>query len=845
MTYKKEKNLLGQRDTYNKCYSAFRGVDFSNDHTQVDENRFAYAVNMYKDYQTGEGQAIETIPGFRIGIEFPERNNIFGIHCFEYKVNEKKKKEVLVHYYDKLYWWINYPSSVFPSKNQNKMSFTATLKAGVKDDSVDGLYHYTIELPSVPSSIMVMVDGVTISDEIFSLKGNVLTLSSSSYSSGDVVEVDYIEAIYSQASVLFNGMNMAKSTSFVFNNKLYIIDGKNYLVYDGETVKSVEGYIPTTYRYIIPAGENADNGKEYEQRNLLSILFKNTFVPDGVTTEFYLSEKELMQIYEVRLAGEKIPYSFDRALGKVVFGEAPKKPEEMGLPEGTDCLEITASKEITSLQGVNEPISSIDLIRKCTIATVFDNRVFLSGNPACPNHIFFCSNNNKTGYIDPSYWGILNYKQDGVGISKITGMIPVADTLMVLKEDSSQEGCVFYHTRRESNNDIYPVDYPSTQGLNGIGCLGACTNFLDDPVFVSHLGLEAIGQLSARYERAIEHRSSMVDAKLVNSDLANAVLEEWNGYLLLLVDGKIFMADSRQKYTDNIGNIQYEWYYLEDIGIYENQYPEFKYTESLYYDELLGKTVTVDGTEYPLVLADEVYNEYEAVYEDLRGTVANSPGVEGNPLENVLNTIITLDIDGETKDISVDYIIKDNKALLCSKSGSLIGGQFKKATILKVIDGNILFGTENGYVCIFNFDKRDSFGVIGSEWYSFNNRTIFCGCATKMDCCGIPHLTKNTVKKSTVIKTKAFRASAAKVKVRTNKNPYKQIGRINNTVFDFSNVDFSDLSFNTTDQTLFAIKEKEKQWIEKQYFVYSDEYLKPFALYYIAYRYNIVGRFKG
>lgn len=109
---------------------------------------------------------------------------------------------------------------------------------------------------------------------------------------------------------------------------------------------------------------------------------------------------------------------------------------------------------------------------------------------------------------------------------------------------------------------------------------------------------------------------------------------------------------------------------------------------------------------------------------------------------------------------------------------------------------------------------------------------------------GLPHLTKTTIKRSTVIKTKSFKSSTAKVKVRTNKKPYEQIARINSMLFSFEDIDFSDFTFNTTEQSLFAVKEKEKQWVEKQYYIYSDEYLKPFALYYISFRYRVAGRYK-
>lgn len=851
MTYKKEKNLLGKRDVYNKCYSNFRGVDFSNDHTQVADNRFAYAVNMYKDYHAGEGQAIETIPGFRIGMEYSGK--VFGIHTFKYKDGEESKTKILVHFGKQLIHWINYPRPLQPLASAEKGIFKTLIENGVQDSAVASLYHYNIKLPVTPETITVYrEDGSLVDSSTYTFEGDLLTLSGSTYKEREIITIYYIvESLKSSHFVLLEEnrdfMNEAKSTSFIFNNKLYILDGENFLVYDGESLNKVEdfAYIPTTFRFIVPSGENADNGIEYEQRNLLQSKFKNTFVTDGTTTEYFLNEKNIDSIVSISNGEEEITsYTVDLAQGKITFKEAPKSPLDLGLKEGTDCLVIVASKSVNNIQGLSELADARNLIRKCTIAAVFDNRIFLSGNPECPNHMFFCSNNNLTGYIDPSYWGILNYKQDGVGSSKITGMISVADTLMVLKEDSSQEGCVFYHTRRDLNSDVYPVDYPSTQGLNGVGCLGACVNFLDDPVFVSRLGLEAIGQLSARYERAIEHRSSLVDAKLVNLDLKNSVLEEWNGYLLLLVDGKIFMADSRQKYTDNIGNIQYDWYFLDDIGVYKDQYQEYTYVSQIY-EDILGKTVIVDGKEYPIALADAVYNPVEAKFEDLRGNTANSPNEAGASLITLHNSVVQAEVNSQIVDFYISYVIKDDKALLCESAGNFIGGVFKKAITLKAIDGNLLFGTESGYVCIFNFDKRDSLGKIDSEWYSFNKRTIYSGCATKMDCCGIPHLTKNTVKKSTVIKTKSIRSSAAKIKVRTNKDPYKQIARINSNTFDFSMVDFSDLSFNTEDQSLFSVKEKEKQWVEKQYFIYSDEYLRPFALFYIAYRYNIIGRYKG
>lgn len=821
MAYKKEKNLLGNRAAYNKYYGDFRGVDFSNDHTQVNEQRFAYAVNVYKDYQSGEGQAIETIPGFRHLLN--KRNaQIYGIHSL---ITQSGERKVLIHAGTDLYEWYQFPGSV-----ESFYTHYAQIDDGIPNSDDPNLTDYTITLPTPVVSLKVQrQNGIRILDELISINetGNVLTVTSSELYPNEILTIKYTEAYLSPS---IKTMNKHKSTSFVFNNKIYILDGKSFIVYDGKVLKDVSNiaYVPTTYINRLPSG----GGKEYEQANFISPYFRNTFVADGESMEYQLSEGDIDGISSITVNGEIIDLetvSVDSTTGVITFAEAPSTPESAGYPEGEATVEIVVEKA-----------RKIENITGCTISAIFDNRVFLSGNPAHPNHIFWCGINNKTGYVDPTYWGLVNFQQDGVDNAPITGMIPIANTLAVLKSDTQQDGSVFYHTRQETSKDAVPVVYPSVRSSNGIGCLGACANFLDDPVYISRLGL-----VSARNSRAIEHRSSLIDGKLVSLDLKNAVMEEWNGYLVLLVDGKIFLADSRQRYTHPSGVKQYEWYYLEDIGCYDGQYLEYRYSEYLY-EELIGKTITDNGTDYQLELANAVYNENTGDYDDLRGQTVNPSNEDGSSNLNVHSSYVGVVIDGIEQSVKVYYIIKDGKALSCDTKENYIGGTFKKANYIKVIDDNLFFGTENGDVCMFNFDKRDSkTGMIDPHWYSFNGRTIFSGCATKMDCCGIPHLTKNTVKKSTVIKTKSFRDSAAKIKVRTNKKPYNQIARINNSVFSFDSIDFENLTFNTEEKTLFAIKEKEKQWVEKQYFIYTDEFRKPFALYYISYRYTIIGRLKN
>ena len=864
---KEKKNLIFDADQYNAYYGNFRGVDFSNDHTQVNRQRFAYLVNMYKDYQSAQGQAIETIPGFRAVANFREDAPVYGIHEYTFRRQNKNYPIVLFHVGTKLYVWRKgtYPEGV----NVEKSTVITLPKPGV-DSS--GLNVFTIAFTDSSDKEAVYgiykLDGTAI--EVWDFSPYTLTIKSGGLFEGDMVRVVYAENEWKNANILFTEMNEQNSVSFTFNNKIYIIDGKNFLVYDGRTAKcdSVlkDAYVPLTYRYIVP-GTTAisDAGKEYEQRNILQPKFRHTYVADGVTTEYYLNENELEEICEVKVYGEVVTeYTPDLEEGKIVFTVAPKKPETVGFPEGHDGVEITAKKTLKA-EMLGGLLDISNLITQCSLACVFDQRVFLSGNPSYPGHVYYCENNSTTGHIDPTYFGALDYFSCGVGPVPITGMLPVSNSLLVLKGDTKQDGSIYYVNPYRTGEDLIAKTYTQVAGLSGIGCVGACINFFDDPVFVSRLGLEAVGQLSTRNERAIEHRSSLIDAKLTGLDLSKAQLEEWNGYLVLLAEGKIFLADSRQRFTHESGVMQYEWYYLEDIGKYNYQYTEYIYASKMP-SELDGKTVRVcpdckksernctceENTnrfiDVPLVLAESVYDIDVYEINDLTGTTANYLNL------TIQDDSVQFEFEGKEYSEQVFFVVSEAydpgtheslglRAYYCETNENQIGGTFCPPTVIKAMNNTLYFGA-SGTVFAFNFDKRSENGDIPPQYYTFNGRTIFSGCATKMDNCDIPHLTKSTIKKSTVVKTKTLSSSAIKIKVRTNKKPYEQIARVNTGLFSFDGMDFSDLSFNTQDHGISTIKEKEKKWVEKQYFIYSDEFMKPFALYNLSYRYKISGRYK-
>ncbi len=347
--------------------------------------------------------------------------------------------------------------------------------------------------------------------------------------------------LYDNHEEIFTGMNLIRSQSFIFNNIFYIKDGLNYLEYDGETIKEVVGTIPTT-----SIGNANGDGSTYQDVNLLTGLRKNLRIGDGETTIFKLDTENIDSDYVVTAVIDGITYtqgidlSVNVTKGEVTFNSPPPSP----LTDGQHNVEILFRKTV---QGYR------DRINKCTMLTIFDNRVFFSGNQDYPNAIFHSS------LEDPRYVSDLDYYNEGLDLTPVKSMIAGNNALWVLKEPSQSNTTVFYHN--PIIDSTYGKIYPSTHSSISTGCVASGINFNDDIVFFSDRGMEAIsGDITT--EQLLAHRSSMVDGKLLQeSNYKNMMLEEWEGYLLVIIDNKVYLADSRQKYQ-NV-DVEYEWYYWE------------------------------------------------------------------------------------------------------------------------------------------------------------------------------------------------------------------------------------------------------------------------------------------
>lgn len=328
--------------------------------------------------------------------------------------------------------------------------------------------------------------------------------------------------------------------SFVFNSVWYFMDGEHYYQYDGTSCKDVEPFVPTTTIGRAPAG----GGTVYQDVNLITGRRKNSFVGDGTSMDYHVDSPDVLEVHSITVNGTPIKeenYVLHEHTDYVEFtGDAPGKPES----DGQDNVVIEFTVANAAVQR--------DMILKCKLLQLFDNRVFVSGNDSHPNTLWHCA------LQDPSYFSDTDRYTDGVDSARITGLVAGNNALWVFREPSEANTSIFYHTPTIDGElgKVYPYQHSSIS----TGCVGEATNFNDDIVFFSERGMEGMsGDITT--EQAVAHRSSLVDRKLTAlSGYKDMILAEWQGYLVVFIGKEAFLADSRAVFA-NENHTEYEWYY--------------------------------------------------------------------------------------------------------------------------------------------------------------------------------------------------------------------------------------------------------------------------------------------
>ena len=803
---------------YGMNYSNFIGVDRSSDPRVVARNRLAYSVNMWRDYESEQGAAIETFPGFRRVAALKEDENDIHIISGMHHYKGKKHEYILIHKYDELYVY-----NVTSGKMESEPIYTGLNPNGATAIAINNrLYLISNANGTAYNAKMVVV----------------------SENENGEIKAEEVSKYYTPTTY-YNGQPYEQRNAFT--NRVTQIDTgagiEDNIKQDsnGESIK-VRKYI-LYEKASAPISVFVNNvGYENAASNQLDYKKYATVSSGGYIKYIILREQDVMDadtgnFYEVELNYNADPVHFN-----TVGNLAPFK---------------------------NDKITMADAILGCTKSAVYDGRVFLTGNPELPNTVFY-SQRNLTGANDPTYFGVYNYFNDGDGNTPNVDLLATPSMLMVIKGDTVQDGSIYYHVgtdnphSEKSVRDLVPRIYPSSTGAAGLGSAGltdayslSC-NFLDDPVFISKRGLEGVTKEQLNAERTVQHRSSTIDRLLIQEDLAHASLAEWKGYLVVCCNGHIYLADSRTRTQNAYGSYQYEWFYLEGVGTYEGYYKVFSYiTEYPYIDVPYG----LDDNGNPNQWIQVSLAEFEIIDGEFKGKtvgeVFNKSLVDKKTDKDAIifrQTVYHSGITNTAIEILYDYTTKEIVNILPEKMG--IGEFYGAKRVLAV--GELLFFATDYDICVFNTDKRgvpikdDNGNIIrdvdsdkiDSSWYSFNGVPYISGCSIRLDDCDKKTVTKANVYGTIVARFKMIPGSKCTVKSSINGVNWKKIGEAFISRLNFEDFRFDNVAFTENEDGVFVFPEVSRGWVSKQYYFYSDGFCEPFGLYELSYNYKIVGKIR-
>lgn len=201
---------------------------------------------------------------------------------------------------------------------------------------------------------------------------------------------------------------------FVFDKKVYILNGHEYKVWDGITFKDVEGYVPKVYISTKPNG----SGTPFDQINLLTGKKHQTFNGDGETKLYQLAEKNLLSIDKVIINAEEVnstDYSVNLSEGTVTFNTAPS--------EAMDNVDIYWNKD-------NNDRHFIENMRAGIIfGGDVDTKVFLYGNENEQNRIRYSATADNVPSVE--YFPAVNQIDVGPSNFAITDLTRHYDRLLV------------------------------------------------------------------------------------------------------------------------------------------------------------------------------------------------------------------------------------------------------------------------------------------------------------------------------------------------------------------------------------------------------------------------------
>ena len=421
--------------------------------------------------------------------------------------------------------------------------------------------------------------------------------------------------LYHNGVLKYSDANNARSKSWQFDDKVFIVDGKKLLVWDGTDVKPVSDIakIPT----ITIAKSPNVGGTTYEDLNLIQPGFTELFAGTDTDTAYHLTfgslDSTAVKAYVLNSSGswvekyENRDFTVDRGNGIINFTTVPGKSPVTG----EDNVKITAYRTVSGYA---------DRINKCCIGTQYGlsgamDRLFLSGNPDYINQDWFSESN------DPTYFADTYYSSLGTSKSAIMGYSIINNYLATHKDEMETDQ--FIILREGVLADNKPV-FRSINTLQGAGSIAKDTfaYLSSEPLFLTRSGVYAITAQDITGEKYGQNRSFYLNGKLLEEpDLEKSFAFVYKDMYWLCLNGVAYILDGLQPMqTDKSMPYSTRQY----AGFYRTNLPAncmWEQDGNLYFGTTDGRLCEFYSDSDALVSYNDDGEKIEAVWEtpDLDG----------------------------------------------------------------------------------------------------------------------------------------------------------------------------------------------------------------------------------
>lgn len=399
---------------------------------------------------------------------------------------------------------------------------------------------------------------------VFTLNGKrIIHAGTVLYAEGDGANIAGATAVEGYHPIRV-GMNDQRSRAVQMGEKLYILDGKNYMVYDGKTAEQVSDHatVPTVIIGRSPTG----GGTSYEAFNLIGRWWSEMFLGTADDKVYQLTtaglDSDTVKVELLQANGtwvsktEGTDFTVNRTTGKVTFTTAPGASPVTGM----DNVKITAAKTRTDYA---------QRICRCDVAAVYGvqgspDRLFVTGDPEHPNLDYY------SGYNDPTFFGDTSYCQLGQDDASVAGYTVIGNYLAAHKSNGSDGRNVILRSGSlDSNGEaVFPI-VNTTQGEGAVG-KHAFATLGSEPLFLTRRGVYAVTNEYLTGEKYSQQRSLYLsnDLQEYGDRLEDATAIVWRDFYILSVGGKAYLLDGLQKdYAKDApySNFQYECYVCDNV----------------------------------------------------------------------------------------------------------------------------------------------------------------------------------------------------------------------------------------------------------------------------------------